>query len=117
MDKVLEAPITKQEVHKVLLQCYEQWEESLRDHDGFNSQFQVTVLQEVPPDAKRTAAAVTVQWWGVLYTDVGFATLNRKSGDVWNSEYGADMAIRKAIANLAKQIALEKPPAIVVTRG
>lgn len=137
MNEDCKTPTTKLEVHKVLLQCYEQWEESLKDHNDSNSQFQVTVFQEVPsdpegfavwlenpskpgahtPDSKRTAAAVTVRWWGVQYTDVGFATLNWKSGDTWNSEYGIDMAIKKAIGNLAKQIALGKPPALVITRG
>jgi len=94
---------TKRAVQEALVKCY-----ALGD-----GQFRVVVWQEVGPDAKRTAAKVATTWRGITYTAVGFATLNKKSGDVWDPTYGAEMAIRKAISNLAKQIACGKPPALV----
>ena len=55
-----------------------------------------------------TDARVCVNWRGIEFYDIGFASMNYK--DSWDAKYGERMAIHKAIAGIAKQIAYEQRP-------
>lgn len=119
--------LTKRQVQEQLMEHYKA--SLLGDGDQDNKSLRVTVWQETPSDpnmllprkddnwtpcdAKRTAARVVIRWRGTLFTDIGFATLNTRCGDTWNSAYGIMMAIKKAFAGIAKQIALGKPAALI----
>lgn len=126
-----DAVLTKRQILEQLMERYKA--SLLGDDDQGNKSFGVTVWQEtpsdpnmllprdnpdrVPCDAKRTAARVNVEWRGLLFTDVGFATLNTRCGDTWDSAYGIMMAIKKAIAGIAKQIAKGKPVPLIKAWG
>lgn len=130
----------KRPVQEALWKLYEGWKSpSLYAQSEVcrSNSFSATVWQEVPsdlegfaiwqkdpkaagavtPDAMRTVAKVVATYRGVKYTGIGFATLNKKAGDIWDAAYGADMAILKAIANIARQVAFEKPPALVMHKA
>jgi len=121
--------LTKRQIHEQLLERYKA---SLLGNGNRSSEpFCVTVWQEtpsdpnmllpkkddnwIPCDAKRTAAKVVMTWRGIPFADVGFATLNTRCGDTWDSAYGIMMAVKKAIAGIARQIALGKPASLIKT--
>jgi len=86
--------LTKQEVQAILLARYEKIK--LGDTTG---NINIEIWQQNP----RTDVKVCLIWRGIKFCEVGFASMNYK--DTWDAEYGVDMAIRKAIANIAKRIA------------
>lgn len=90
---------SKRQVHAALLEHYEYF--LLGFTKGY---FRVEIWQQKP----RTDARVNVFWQGIEYQDVGFATLNYR--DTWDAKIGEDMAIRKAIAAIAKQIVHGQEP-------
>lgn len=111
------ALLTKRQVQEQLLERYKKWAKLLDNDEADHREFRVTVWQEIPPNAKRTAVEVIAMWRGVPFVDIGFATLNTRCGDIWDSCYGVRMAIRKAIAGIARQIALGEKAAFVKTWG
>jgi len=60
---------------------------------------------EILQDRPYTAAVVSLQYGGKAYTEVGFAKVSWP--DVWNPQYGANLAFTKAIYKIAKRILSE----------
>jgi len=67
--------------------------------------FSIEIWQKKP----RTDARVCANWRGIEFYDIGFASMNYR--DKWDADYGVEMAVRKAIAGIAKQIAYGQEPA------
>ena len=92
--------LTKREIQAILLAHYAAFILGKQQPHGFS----IEVWQQKP----RTDVKVCVNWRGIKFCDVGFASMNYK--DTWDAEYGVRMAIRKAIAGIAKQIAYGQKP-------
>ena len=90
---------TKREVQVVLLECYVAFSLG-KPVKGFS----IEIWQKKP----HTDAKVCVMWRGTELCDIGFASLNYK--DTWDVDYGINMAVKKAIAGIAKQIVYGQKP-------
>ena len=86
--------LTKREIQAILLAHYAAFILGKRVEG-----FRIEIWQKKP----RTDARVCVNWRGIEFYDIGFASMNYK--DTWDAKYGERMAIHKAIAGIAKQIA------------
>ena len=91
--------LTKREIQAILLSHYAAFILGERVEG-----FRIEIWQKKP----HTDARVCVNWRGIEFYDIGFASLNYK--DTWDAEYGVRMAVRKAIAGIAKQIAYGQKP-------
>jgi len=92
--------LTKREIQAILLAQYTTFLLGRRMEE-----FRIEVWQKKP----RTDAKVWVSWRGIEFYDIGFASMNYR--DKWDADYGVEMAVRKAIAGIAKQIAYGQEPA------
>jgi len=72
-------------------------EELLRD---------ATLEMKIWQDRPYTAVRVTVMYADARHTAIGFAKVCRP--DKWDVEFGCELAIRKAIAKIAKRILAEQ---------
>jgi len=87
-------PLTKREIQAILLSHYAAFLLGKQQPHGFS----IEIWQQKP----RTDVKVCVNWRGIQFCEVGFASLNYK--DTWDAEYGIKMAVHKAIAAIAKRI-------------
>ena len=95
-----EKKVSKKEIQEKLFALWKLWPQRYWKESG--ESLHVVTWQKKP----YTAAQVTYEARSLLWSDYGFTKVQYP--DKWDAQYGIGLAVRKALASIARQIVEEK---------